>query len=152
MKTYQSNGLIEQNGDELVLKLSLSIPYQTNFSNTSTNEKLAIYNGEFYREKSHEYRNDTLYVSYQKESISRENFYNILNEVSENLNDFSDNPSQKSNHKTSDFFKNLVKDYTSFARNSVAFFWIEDAPFGNYSYALSNYLVELSTASPPPQF
>lgn len=150
-RTYKTSGLIEQEGDNLVLKFNLAIPYQNNFTSNSTSEKLAIYKGEFYRESKQVYENDTLYVTYQRENISRENFYDLLNEVSENLDDFSKNESDNSSKNTLKFFKNLVKDYTTFGANNIAYFWVEDIPLRNYTFTLTKYSSELSLTSPPPQ-
>lgn len=150
-RTYKTSGLIEKNGENLVLKFNLAIPYQSNFTSNSSSEKLAIYKGEFYRESKQVYENDTLYVTYQKESISRENFYDLLNEVSENLDDFSKNQSEEPTKKTSNFFKNLVKDYTTFGAKTIAYFWVEDAPIINYTFIPTHYSTELSLTSPPPQ-
>ncbi len=149
-RTYKLSNLIEEREDYLFLKLNLSIPYQSDFSISHTKKNLTIYKGEFYSEISKIYKNDTLYISYKKEKINRDNIYNLLNEVSESLNQFSNNPSQS--NKTIDFFKKFIQDYTTFREKRIIYFLVNNLAFHNYKYREKFYEVIHILDTPPPKF
>lgn len=149
--SVKSNSSVEIRGDELVFKMQLTLPYQTEFRNDLMTGNTAIYEGQFYESYEQVYQNDTLYTHYRLLNISRDNIYTLLNEVHENLNVFSKN-NKTTSQKALEFFKNFSKDYVELYSRMITWFWIEDLGFENYKYLAVKFNHILSVNAPPPMF
>lgn len=149
--SVKSRNLVELRGDTLIFKIPISIPYQNEWEAKPTDERMAIFEGEFYHSYKQSYQNDTLYTYYTHQRVSRDNIYTLLHDVQDNFNEFSkkkNNPTQK----TLDFFKNLSKDYVEIHARLITIFWVEDLPIQNFAYSSSHTQVQLKVNSPPPVF
>ncbi|MFN3851822.1 MAG: hypothetical protein ACK4NY_20460 [Spirosomataceae bacterium] len=149
--SVKSSNLVELRGDTLIFKVPISIPYQSEWEAKPTEERMAIFDGEFYHSYKQAYQNDTLYTYYTHQRVSRENIYTLLHDVHDNLNQFSKKnipPAQKS----LDFFKNLSKDYVEIHTRLITLFWVEDLPIQNYAYSSDYVQIPLEVSSPPPVF
>ena len=143
------NSFVEIRANELIFKMQLTLPYQSEFQNELITGNTAIYEGEFYESYLQVYKNDTLYSHYRLLSVSRDNIYTLLNEVHENFNVFSKNHKTTS-QKALEFFKNFSKDYVEFQSRMIIWFLVEDLPLENYHYLrfYTNHI--LSVNAPPP--
>lgn len=145
------SSFIEVRDDELIFKMQLTLPYQSEFRTDIMTGNTAIYEGKFYQSYVQVYQKDTLYTYYHLLNVSRDNILVLLSEVHENLNIFSKKhktPSQKALN----FFKNLSKDYIEFHSRMIIWFWIEDLGFKNYNYIAFHTNNILSVNAPPPMF
>jgi len=145
-RIVQPSVFFEENGEHLVMKLPMAIPYQTSWTEAEAAEGLIIYKGDFFRTYEHKYANDTLYTYCTKENASRENVFSLLQQVKQHV---GDEPTS-SGKKAINFFKNLTKDYTQINSTTISYFWVEDLPLKIYTYKeyipASTKLVH----SPPP--
>ncbi|MCU0323685.1 MAG: hypothetical protein MUF45_00325 [Spirosomaceae bacterium] len=143
------SSFVEVRGNELIFKMQLTLPYQSEFRTDIMNGNTAIYEGKFYQSYVQVYQKDTLYTHYHLLNVSRDNVLALLNEVHENLNSFSKEhktPSQKA----LDFLKNFSKDYVELHSKMITWFWIEDLGFENYNYLTLHPNFILSVNAPPP--
>lgn len=147
--SYHSNAFVEVQDEILVLKVPISIPYQNEWTETVAIEKLAIFEGDFYKSFKQSYQKDTLYTYYQKQPLNRENMLSLLRQLGDNLDNLSDQH-KDSSKKTHNFLKNISKDYMEFQTKTIHFFWIEELGIKNYKYSLAYHQPILKLSSPPP--
>ncbi len=147
----KSNSVVEVRANELIFKMQLTLPYQSEFRNDLVTGNTAIYEGEFYESYMQLYQNDTLYTHYRLLNVSRDNIYTLLNEVHENLNIFSQKHKSTS-QKALEFFKNFSKDYVELHSRMITWFLVEDLPSANYHYLTFHTNPILSVNAPPPIF
>lgn len=147
--SYKSNTFVEVKDEVLVLKVPMSIPYQNEWTDKVAIEKLAIFEGDFYKSYEQSFQNDTLYTFYQKQQLSRENMLSLLQHLGDNLDNFSTKKDEHSK-KNSNLIKLITKDYVEFHRKSIVFFWIEDLGIKNYEYSLAYNQPLLRLKTPPP--
>ena len=148
--SVKSSCFVELINDELVFKMQLTLPYQTEFRNDLMTGNTAIYEGKFYESYLQIYQKDTLYTHYRPLNVSRDNILALLKEVHENMDVFSKNhktPSQRA----LEFFKNFSKDYVELHSNMIAWFWVENLDLkNNFKYLIPHTNSILSVNSPPP--
>ncbi len=131
-RMVQTNVFFEENsnGEQLVMKVPMAIPYLASWEESEETDGLIIYKGDFFRTYQRKFANDTLYTYCAKENASRENVFSLLQQVKKHVSDEPTSPGKKA----LSFFKNLTKDYTQFNSSSIAYFWIEDLPLKIYTY------------------
>lgn len=124
LKYIFDNDLIVSEGDNtetLVVKIPISLPYQTNWE-APKDVKGELRDGDdFYQMKEQIMENDTLYTTLVADRSARENFFDLANQVNEHL---SDQP-EKSPTKTK-LINTLVKEYC--AQTSGWVFYILEWP------------------------
>lgn len=136
-------------GERLVFKMQLSLPYQSEWTNAIADGNTAIFEGDFYKLYEQTYRGDTLYMYYKKLSPSRDNIIALMSEVHENLNLFSEK-NKTTSQKALEFSKNLTKDYVEFRSKTLVWYMVEDLPCRNYFISTFYYNLPLAVVSPPP--
>lgn len=147
----KATSFVEVEGDKLIFKMQLSLPYQSEWKNELIDGNTAIFEGEFFKSYEQIYRGDTLYTYYKRLDLSRDNIMALMNEVHENLNLFSEK------HKTTsqralEFSKNLTKDYVEFRSKMLVWYKVEDLPRRNYFINTFYYNLSLTVNAPPPIF
>lgn len=147
----KATSFVEVEGDKLIFKMQLSLPYQSEWKNELIDGNTAIFEGEFFKSYEQIYRGDTLYTYYKRLDLSRDNIMALMNEVHENLNLFSEK------HKTTsqralEFSKNLTKDYIEFRSKMLVWYKVEDLPRRNYFINTFYYNLSLTVNAPPPIF
>ncbi len=147
----KASSFIEIKTDELIFKMQLTLPYQSEFRNDLMSGNTAIFEGKFYESYVQIYQNDTLYTHYRLLNVSRDNVLALLNEVHENLNIFSQKH-KTTGQKALEFFKNFSKDYFELHSKMITWFWLEDLPAANYHYQTFHTNNILSVNAPPPMF
>ena len=148
--SVESSSFVELINDELVFKMQLTLPYQTEFQTDLMTGNTAIYEGDFYESYQQVYKNDTLYTHYRRLAVSRDNVLSLMQKVHENFNDFSKDH-QTTGQKALAFIKNLSKDYVKLHSSMIAWFWVENIDINNnYQYLTLHTKPTLAVDSPPP--
>jgi hypothetical protein len=148
--SVKSNSAVEIINEDLVFKMQLTLPYQTQFQTDLMTGNTAIYEGEFYESYQQVYKNDTLYTHYRRLTVSRDNVLSLMQKVHENLNDFSKNH-QTTGQKALTFIKNFSKDYVKLHSSLIAWFWVENIDINNnYQYLTPHTNPTIAVDSPPP--
>ena len=142
----QTNVFFEEDGEQLVMKVPMAIPYLASWEESEETDGLIIFKGDFFRTYERKFANDTLYTYCTKENASRENVFSLLQQVKQHVGDEPTSPGKKSLN----FFKNLTKDYTQFNSSSIAYFWVEDLPLQIYTYQEFIPATTKLVHSPPP--
>lgn len=146
----KSSSFVEVINHELVFKMQLTLPYQTEFRSDLMAGNTAIYEGEFYESYVQVYQKDTLYTYYRPLSVNRDNILTLLKEVHENMNVFSKHQKTPS-QRALEFFKNFSKDYVELHSNMITWFWVENVEVtNNFKYLSPHTNSFLSVSNPPP--
>jgi len=145
----KATSFVEVEGDKLVFKMQLSLPYQSEWKNELIDGNTAIFEGEFYKSYEQVYRGDTLYTYYKRLDLSRDNIMALMNEVHENLNLFSEK-NKTTSQKALEFSKHLAKDYVELRSKMLVWFKIEDLPCRNFFINTFYYNTPQSVNAPPP--
>ena len=80
-KEYATATPYEANDEFLELKVPISLPYTSDFHNTSPTEALIQYKGEFYNVIEQRYENDTLITKIKTNQSARERFASLADEI-----------------------------------------------------------------------
>lgn len=145
----KATSFVELEGDKLVFKMQLSLPYQSEWKNELNDGNTAIFEGEFFKSYEQVYHGDTLYTYYKRLDLSRDNIMALMNKVHENLNLFSEK-NKTTSQKALEFSKNLAKDYVELRSKMLVWFKVEDLPRRNYF--INNFYdsLPLTVNAPPP--
>jgi hypothetical protein len=142
----QPNVFFEERGDQLVMKLPMSIPYLGSWEESEKTDGFIIYKGVFFRTTQRIFANDTLYTYGAKERAGQENMLSLLQQIKKHVSNAPVSPGRKA----LDFLKNLTKDYIQFDSSSVSFFEIEDLPLKIYTHHGIMLTSIKLVLSPPP--
>lgn len=145
----KATSFVEVEGDKLIFKMQLSLPYQSEWKNELIDGNTAIFEGDFFKSYEQIYHGDTLYTYYKKVDLSRDNIMALMSEVHENLNLFSEKHKTTS-QKALEFSKNLTKDYVEFRSKMLVWYKVEDLPRRNYFINTFYYNLSLTVNVPPP--
>jgi hypothetical protein len=145
----KNTSFVELEGDKLIFKMQLSLPYQSEWKNELIDGNTAIFEGEFFKSYEQVYHRDTLYTYYKKVDLSRDNIMSLMNEVHENLNLFSEKHKTTS-QKALESSKHLTKDYIEFRSKIWVWYKVEDLPCRNYFINTFYYNFTLTINAPPP--
>ncbi|MFN3489181.1 MAG: hypothetical protein ACK4YV_08600 [Emticicia sp.] len=145
----KATSFVELEGDKLIFKVQLSLPYQSEWKNELIDGNTAIFEGEFFKSYEQIYRGDTLYTYYKRLDLSRDNIMALMSEVHENLNLFSEKHKTTS-QKSLEFSKNLTKYYVEFRSKILVWYKVEDLPRRNYFINTFFYNLSLTVDAPPP--
>ncbi|WP_291035325.1 hypothetical protein [Dyadobacter sp. 50-39] len=118
-------GHIERNGfsRDIVMKVPVSLPYQTDWSTPEPSEGGIRHEGEYYQIRTKQLLNDTLYVYCEYDQNARDRFM----ELADHIRYDTESPAPRSHAKLLKFF---LKEYMSSPREHVFFVteWIESTP------------------------
>ncbi|WP_041693402.1 hypothetical protein [Emticicia oligotrophica] len=145
----KETSFVEVKDEQLIFKMQLSLPYQSEWKNELIDGNTAVFEGEFYQSYEQVYRADTLYTYYRRINISRDNIMALMNEAHENLNIFSNNH-QTTGQKALEFSKHLTKDYVEFRTKTMIWYKVENLPIKNFAYTKTPASPSLSVNAPPP--
>ena len=145
--TTSSNQL---NGDETItVKMSMSLPYQSNFSGYEPAEGRVQKGNNIYKMVERTVINDTLYTICKVDYSARERFLELADHIADHVNDLAERPLKKS----AKLLKNFIKEYHT--ANTKTLFFLYDwtskisAKAQPSLFILSQYQ---SLNSPPPDF
>ena len=132
----------------IVIKVPVSVPYQTSWNAPEPAEGQIEHEGQFYQMKSKQLINDTLYVQCEFDQNARDRFSDLVSKINDQVTGHSDQ--QKSDH--SHVLKNFLKEYmTPGAKHT--FYVMEWIPARQLSYhivQLSSTELHFQIPSPPP--
>ncbi|WP_229254695.1 hypothetical protein [Dyadobacter linearis] len=118
--------LIEQStgSADIVIKIPVSVPYQTDWSAPEAAEGQIQHEGHFYQMKSQQLLNDTMYVHCELDQHARDRFSDLVSKINDQVTGQSADD-QKSQH--SNLLKNFLKEYMGQDRKHV-FYVLEWTP------------------------
>lgn len=99
---------MDGNVETLVVKIPISLPYQTNWETPREAEGELRKGDEFYQMVDQKMENDTLYTTIVADQNARDRFFDLANQVSEHLSDQPEKAPAKSK-----LIQTLVKEYCS---------------------------------------
>ena len=138
---------LDENSETMVVKIPISLPYQTNWETPREAEGELRQGDEFYQMVEQKMENDTLYTTIVADQNARDRFFDLANQVSEHLTDQPEKAPAKSK-----LIQTLVKEYC--ASKDVWFFYILEWPVK--SFATDHPVLAPNTFSgafdSPPQF
>jgi hypothetical protein len=134
--------------DYVLLKMPLSLPYQTDWS---TDKKVSgtIRQGDIhYQMISQKLVNDTLYTICKIDQSARDRFFNLASHINEHVADKAGDFSKKS---SSQLLKNFLKEYMSSDKKHIVFVidWVQ--PRQNTIHLFTPETRSVDTQSPPPR-
>ena len=138
---------LDENSETMVVKIPISLPYQTNWEAPREAEGELRQGDEFYQMVEQKMENDTLYTTIVADQNARDRFFDLANQVSEHLTDQPEKAPAKSK-----LIQTLVKEYC--ASKDVWVFYILEWPVK--SFATDHPVLAPNTFSgafdSPPQF
>ena len=138
---------LDENSETMVVKIPISLPYQTNWEAPREAEGELRQGDEFYQMVEQKMENDTLYTTIVADQNARDRFFDLANQVSEHLTDQPEKAPAKSK-----LIQTLVKEYC--ASKDVWVFYILEWPVK--SIATDHPVLAPNTFSgafdSPPQF
>lgn len=133
---------------DIVIKIPVSLPYQTSWANPETAEGKIRHLGEYYQMKTKQLINDTMYVHCEFDQNARDRFMALVSHI----NEITGTDSDRHKQSPSTIFKSLLKEYMSSTRKHV-FFLMEICvvPAGAADQYNCNFIDTYpSIPSPPP--
>ncbi len=112
---------MDGNAETMVVKIPISLPYQTDWEAPREAEGELRKGDEFYQMVDQKMENDTLYTTIVADQNARDRFFDLANQVSEHLSDQPEKAPAKSK-----LIQSLVKEYCS--SKDVWFFYIVEWP------------------------
>lgn len=109
------------NAETMVVKIPISLPYQTDWEAPREAEGELRKGDEFYQMVDQKMENDTLYTTIVADQNARDRFFDLANQVSEHLSDQPEKAPAKSK-----LIQTLVKEYCS--SKDVWVFYIVEWP------------------------
>lgn len=138
---------LDENSETMVVKIPISLPYQTNWEAPREAEGELRQGDEFYQMVEQKMENDTLYTTIVADQNARDRFFDLANQVSEHLTDQPEKAPAKSK-----LIQTLVKEYCT--SKDVWVFYILEWPVK--SFATDHPVLSPNTFSgafdSPPQF
>jgi hypothetical protein len=134
---------------DIVIKVPVSLPYQTNWDNPEPAEGKIQHEGEYYQMKSRQLMNDTMYVHCEYDQNARDRFMSLVSHINDEVSGITSDTEKKS---PSTILKSFLKEYMTSSRKHV-FYVLEwsEKPVYTASYQDKAPLrVLLSIPSPPP--
>ena len=99
---------LDKNSETMVVKIPISLPYQTDWEAPREAEGELRKGDEFYQMVEQKMENDTLYTTIVADQNARDRFFDLANQVSEHLSDQPEKAPAKSK-----LIQTLVKEYCS---------------------------------------
>ncbi len=142
------NLIVTKNGDVLNLKIPFHLPYQNQKIVYDDVDELIMFDGNFYRGTSKVFENDTLFTGYQKENLTRQNVFELMAQVSQNLNEEKKNDPLKS---LVEVLKHISKHYLKSDAKYIIYFWNFETINTHSFTSKICFSPQLDFFSPPPQ-
>lgn len=134
---------------DIVIKVPVSIPYQTNWDNPEPAEGKIQHGGEYYQMKSKQLINDTMYVHCEFDQNARDRFMTLVSHINDEIAG-----SNADTHKKlpSTILKSFLKDYMTSTRKHIFYVmeWSAPAAVVADQYHFTAQKSSLSIPSPPP--
>jgi hypothetical protein len=133
---------------DIVIKVPVSVPYQTSWQSPEPAEGRIEHEGEFYQMVTKQLINDTLYVHCSFDQSARDQFLNLVSKINDQVAGDHDD-GQKQN--PSSILKSFLKEYMSNDRRHT--FYVFEWSDNQFNYSLAQrFALEstLSISSPPP--
>lgn len=134
--------------EDIIIKIPVSVPYQTSQDKPEPAEGKIRHEGRFYQLISQQMVNDTLYLHAQFDQNARDQFMNLVSKINDQVTgNATDN--QKQSHAT--VLKSFLKEYMT-SNKKHTFYLLEWLTSTQYSAPFVAILVEseLSIPSAPP--
>eukprot|EP01031_Cornospumella_fuschlensis_P019153 gene19153-23464_t len=93
---------------DIVLKLPVDVPYQTNWDAPEPTEGKIEHEGEFYQMVSRQLINDTMYVHCEYDQNSRERFMDLVSNINDQV---TGNTAESQKEAPSTVLKSFLKEY-----------------------------------------
>ena len=142
-------GTVEKSlySSDIVIKVPISLPYQTSYGFPEPVEGDILHEGEPYQMQTRQLINDTLYIHCEFDQNARDRFASLVSRIQDEVT--ADHPSKKS---TSTILKNFLKEFLALARSHV-FYLLEWIPARSkvadqYRMAVAGHCGNIP--SPPP--
>ncbi|MBE9461566.1 hypothetical protein ACFP1I_02210 [Dyadobacter subterraneus] len=135
---------------DIVIKIPVPLPYQTNWKSSETVEGVIQHNGNYYQIKTRQLINDTLYVHCELDQNARERFSSLVSNIINEVRGMPSDP-HKTSHAT--ILKNFVKEYLSLDRKHTFYLleWSETAVLAKDHYVYHASKTHRRILSPPPE-
>jgi hypothetical protein len=133
---------------DIVIKVPVNIPYQTNWAQPESVEGEIEHDGEFYQMVSRQLINDTMYVHCEYDQNARDRFMDLVSNINEQIKGEAANPSTEA---PSMIMKSFLKEYLTISKQYTFFLieWSEN--FAVYPAVQPTWMdTSLSIPSPPP--
>jgi hypothetical protein len=134
---------------EIVLKIPVAVPYQTDWDAPEPAEGQIEHEGKFYQMKSRQLLSDTLYVLCEYDQGARERFSDLVSKINDQVTGQASD-TQKGSHAT--VLKHFLKEYMSQGRKHT-FYLLEWAPARAVAFEAPQFIAAEnlhSVPSPPP--
>ena len=130
---------------DIVVKVPVSLPYQTSWSVPEPSEGKIRHDGEYYQIRTKQLMNDTLYVYCEYDQNARDRYMELV----DHIQDETESPAPKSHAK---LLKSFLKEFMSSPQKHVFFVmeWIETTPSATDQYDCPVSETWLHSSTPPP--
>lgn len=134
---------------DIVIKVPVSLPYQTNWDSPEPAEGKIQHGGEYYQMKTKQLLNDTMYVHCEFDQNARDRFLTLVSRINDEIAGNDTDPHKKS---PSTVLKNFLKDYMTSSRKHIFYLMEWSAPKAiaadHYQFTAPN--AHQHIPSPPP--
>jgi hypothetical protein len=146
-----NSDLIEKqfSSNDIVIKVPVSLPYQTNWDYAEPAEGKIQHQGDYYQMKTRQLINDTMYVHCEFDQNARDRFMTLVSHINEEISGTTAGTHKK---LPSTLLKSFLKDYMSYKRTHVFYLmeWSEQLACAADQYLFISPGTFLSIPSPPP--
>ncbi len=145
-----SHHYIEKNtaSRDIVIKVPVTVPYQTNWDAPEPVEGQIEHQGQFYKMVTQQLINDTLYVHCEYDQNARDQFMDLASKINDQV---GGNDSESHNQSHAKILKSFLKEYMATTGKHI--FYIFEWPASvSYEQIYNAMFTEshLSIPSPPP--
>ncbi len=120
-EAFEQSVFFVENGDSLLVKTPFQLPYKSTVTTMRNLDEVIIYKGEFFSAFRKTFANDTLYTFLKKENFNRQNFFQLLGEITKNYDTQPVDPVQN----MIDLLKNFSKNYLRQNISYLTFYWTD---------------------------
>jgi len=130
---------------DIVVKVPVSVPYQTNWAMPEPSEGQIRHEGDYYQIRTRQLMNDTLYVYCEYDQNARDRFIELVDHVQHE----TESAATKSHAK---LLKSFLKEFMSCSKGTVFFVmeWIGAMPSPADRYTCAVPQPNQNTHTPPP--
>ena len=139
----------EENPSILEIKMSMSLPYASEWESPKEGKGLLERNGDFYTLVERNFVNDTLYFKYIKNSNAREIFSLLSDKVGDTTT--SDKPENSNSRSLLSSWMHLKFKLTDSYTISSPIVALKANKATNFSYRISYQSISLGIDGPPPK-
>lgn len=140
--------VFETKGDLLQVKVPFLLPYQSQSIIIENTNELVIFEGSFYRATFKILKRDTLFTTYQKENLTRQNVFELMAQVSQNFDSQKRNDPLKS---LVEVLKHISKHYLKTESKYTTYFWNFEPSLAHAFVLIHFQTPNLLLFSPPPK-